>query len=54
MESQRKGDCRLRAAATGYVHYNWEMYTLPFNNLESWIFQKAMKKGHRAFIGACF
>lgn len=53
MESQRKGIAGC-VQLNGHVHYNWEMYTLPFNNLEKLDFSKGYEEGIPGFYKFVF
>lgn len=53
MESQRKGIAGC-VQLNGHVHYNWEMYTLPFNNLEKLDFSKGYEEGTPGFYKFVF
>ena len=53
MESQRKGieGC---VQLNGHMHYNWEMYTLPLDNLEKLDFTKGYEEGRPGFYRFTF
>ena len=53
MESQRKGidGC---VQLNGHMHFNWEMYPLPLDNLEKLDFQKGYTQGQPAFYRFTF
>lgn len=53
MESQRKGIAGC-VQLNGHMHYNWEMYTLPFNNLEKLDFSKGYEEGTPGFYKFVF
>lgn len=53
MESQRKGIAGC-VQLNGHVHYNWEMYTLPLNNLEKLDFSKGYEEGTPGFYKFVF
>ena len=53
MEHQRKGieDC---VQLNGHIHYNWNMYTLPLDNLEKLDFTKGYREGTPGFYRFTF
>ena len=53
MESQRKGIAGC-VQLNGHMHYNWEMYTLPLNNLEKLDFSKGYEEGTPGFYKFVF
>ena len=53
MESQRKGIAGC-VQLNGHMHYNWEMYPLPFDNLEKLDFTKGYEEGLPAFYRFTF
>ena len=48
MESQRKGidGC---VQLNGHIHYNWQMYTLPLDNLDKLDYSKGYEEGTPGF-----
>lgn len=53
MESQRKGITGC-VQLNGHMHYNWEMYTLPLDNLDRLDFSKEWKEGTPGFYRFAF
>ena len=53
MESQRKGIAGC-VQLNGHMHYNWEMYPLPLDNLEKLDFTKGYEEGLPAFYRFTF
>ncbi len=53
MESQRKG-IEGSVQLNGHIHYNWEMYSLPLDNIERIDFTKGYKKGTPGFYRFIF
>ena len=53
MESQRKGIAGC-VQLNGHMHYHWEMYTLPLNNLEKLDFSKGYEEGTPGFYKFVF